>query len=354
MLPRHILHRGLVMYDASSGYVEYYSAEGGKLNYLANPQDPGRLWTHIVPGGWYGGLLAGLLFYEASTGSCRFVRPIRDLNGLSLKNDDLTGLPTNGTHVVSGTFGGPNGGERAGPDTGLLAYTEPAGKWLGFEGGNTHDFLVFDAATGNGGFYRAGEIYREADHTLGVRMGRMRPNVGWRSWTHVVPGQFGGDGITDLLLYEASTGTGEFYTVGKDARIELLRSHTGWRTSWSHIVPGYFGEGDGTDLLFYDADVGIGDFYAVSDGGLEQLSSNTGWRTNWHSIVPGDFEHPSLYHVASAYNGYTSLLFYDTAGLADFYATDMGRLEALNSYTDWGKYTLIASFDSELRITGES
>ena len=208
-----------------------------------------------------------------------------------------------------------------------------------------NDFLFYDPTTGTAETYRFAWINEEGRY----KMARLRPHTGWRTtWTHIVPGQFGGDGQTDLLFYEASSGTGEFYTVAKNARLEPLRSHTGWRTSWSHIVPGYFGGRSG--LLFYDADAGIGDFYAVSEGRLEQLSSHTDWRTSWNAIVPGDFaahvEPAGLTHYAS---DDSCLLFYDAAaGTGEFYATDNGRMELLNAHTDWRTtWSSLARFDSE-------
>ena len=118
----------------------------------------------------------------------------------------------------------------------------------------------------------------------------MRPHVGWRAWTHIVPGMFGGYGLTDLLLFEASTGTAEFYAVTSDAKIEFLNRHTGWPTGLQ-VVPGYFGESGKTDLLLYDPATGVGEFYEVSEGRLEPLNAHTGWRETWNVIVPGDFTH---------------------------------------------------------------
>jgi hypothetical protein len=45
-------------------------------------------------------------------------------------------------------------------------------------------------------------------------------------------------------------GHGQFYTTDGSGRIHPLRLHEGWRRSWTAIIPGNFG-GDGhTDLLF--------------------------------------------------------------------------------------------------------
>jgi hypothetical protein len=84
----------------------------------------------------------------------------------------------------------------------------------------------------------------------------LKNHTGWRqSWTHIIPGDFGGSGRTDLLFYEQSTGTGEFYTTDGAGNISLLKNHTGWRQSWKDIIPGDFGGSGRTDLLFYEPGV---------------------------------------------------------------------------------------------------
>ena len=104
-------------------------------------------------------------------------------------------------------------------DEDLLSYSDPAGTWDGFDRqGGTQDLLLFDARTGNGAFYRAGMTHAYGDWEF--KVARMRPHVGWRSWTQIVPGMFGGYGLTDLLLFEASTGTAEFYAVRSDAALQ--------------------------------------------------------------------------------------------------------------------------------------
>jgi len=50
-------------------------------------------------------------------------------------------------------------------------------------------------------------------------------------------------------------GTGEFYTTDGAGNISLLKNHTGWRQSWTHIIPGDFGGSGRTDLLFYEPGV---------------------------------------------------------------------------------------------------
>ena len=84
----------------------------------------------------------------------------------------------------------------------------------------------------------------------------LRRHIRWRqSWSLIIPGNFGGDGSTDLLFYDPTTGEGEFYTTDGSGNISLLRNHGGWRTTWSLIIPGNFGGDGSTDLLFYDPTV---------------------------------------------------------------------------------------------------
>jgi len=146
---------------------------------------------------------------------------------------------------------------------------------------------IYDAAAG------IGEFYTVADGTISL----LRSNIGWRtSWTHIVRGSFGGSGATDdLLFYDAASGTGEFYTVN-NGTISLLRSNAGWRSSWKFIIPGKFvGTGiDSTDLFFYDATSGTGEFYTVSGGQLSLMQSKSDYRVSWTHIVPGIFDSKSL------------------------------------------------------------
>jgi hypothetical protein len=65
-----------------------------------------------------------------------------------------------------------------------------------------------------------------------------------------VPGNFGGDGHTDLLFYERASGHGEFYKTDGKGGIAQLKVYDGWRTSWTFILAGNFADGSASDLLF--------------------------------------------------------------------------------------------------------
>ncbi len=94
---------------------------------------------------------------------------------------------------------------------------------------------------------------------------------------------------TDLLYYDPA-GEGAFYATDGNGNIQLLKLQSGWRHTWSIIVPGDFG-GDGhTDLLFYDPTAGEGAFYATDgNGNIQLLKLQSGWRRTWSMIVPGDY-----------------------------------------------------------------
>ncbi len=312
------MQRGLVFYERSSDFIEYYSAAGGTIAKLGELAGAGRQWTKIIAGTYYNTNFAGLLFYEARTGTGHFCMPFNDGQRFSpgFRNEH-TGWRTTWTHIISGNFGGSSSGAA--------------------------DLLFYEAATGTGEFYRVKDVVENGMIT--IKLSRLRTHSNWRtSWTHVIPGQFGGDGLTDLLFYDASSGTGEFYAVDSQGRIRQLAVHTNWRTSWRHIIPGNFGGNSRTDLLFYDPAAGTGEFYATDNGRIELLHGHSGWRSSWNAILPGDF----------AANGRTSLLFYDAAaGVGEFYATEQSGIRLIGQGAGWrSTWSIVAPFDSELRGGG--
>jgi hypothetical protein len=187
------------------------------------------------------------------------------------------------------------------------------------------DLLFYDPTTGTGEFYR---VNGAGGMTL------MEQHTGWHGgWTMIVPGNFGGSGLTDLLFYDASAGIGDFYTLTGPGQIQPLRKHTGWLSTWTRIVPGNFGGSGLTDLLFYNASLGAGDFYTVEQGEMIPLRQYTGWLSTWTEIVPGNF----------GGSGLTDLLFYNASlGVGDFYTFEQGEMIPLAQHTGWrGSWTLI-------------
>jgi hypothetical protein len=112
------------------------------------------------------------------------------------------------------------------------------------------------------------------------RMNRLSGGDNWRTtWDMIIPGDFGGDGKTDLLFYDRDAGLYAFYTVSSNGKLSRLSDGDNWRKTWDMIIPVNFG-GDGkTDLLFYDRDAGLYAFYTVSSNGkLSRLSDGDNWR----------------------------------------------------------------------------
>ncbi len=104
--------------------------------------------------------------------------------------------------------------------------------------------LAFFSTDGNGG------------------LANLKDHNDWSSrWTHVIPGNFGGSGYTDLLFYDQQTGDAEFYLSDGSGGLKTIRRiKGGWRKTWTHIIPGNFGGGSITDLLFYERTTGSAEF----------------------------------------------------------------------------------------------
>lgn len=171
------------------------------------------------------------------------------------------------------------------------------------------DVLFYEASTGTGEFYRS-------DGHGGLLL--IRRNQGWRhTWTHIVSGKFtptglGASQLDALLFYEAGTPNGEIYATDGNGNLILWISVNDWRTDWTHIVSGSWGP-TGRGLLFYEASTGTGEFYAFDNDGLALMKAHEGWRTTWTHIVPGQF--------AGWFE--TDVFFYDAAsGTGEIYESD--------------------------------
>ncbi|MDB9311896.1 S8 family serine peptidase [Spirulina sp. CS-785/01] len=191
-----------------------------------------------------------------------------------------------------------------------------------FGGDGKSDLLFYERETGNYYFYTVKD---------NSKMQLLTQGTGWlKTWDKIIPGDFGGDGKTDLLFYDRETGNYYFYTVKDNGQMQLLTHGTGWRKTWDKIIPGNFG-GDGkSDLMFYDRETGDYAFYTVKDNGqMQLLTQGTGWRKTWDKIIPGNF----------GGNGKTDLLFYDRE-TGDYYfyiVTDNGQMKLLPQGTGWLK-----------------
>jgi hypothetical protein len=105
-------------------------------------------------------------------------------------------------------------------------------------------------------------------------------------WSHIVPRRFGGNGFTDLLFYQPSTGTGEFYSINSRGGMDSIRSYGDWGGSWTHIVSGNFGGGPQSDLLFYDGSTGKAELRCVDNSGrISLLNTISNWGPWTHLVA---------------------------------------------------------------------
>jgi hypothetical protein len=285
----------LFFYEGTDGYSEYYKTSEGSISFQRQGTIPPAGWTHVVQGQFVGAGLCQFIFYDSASGTIQIwmVGTSPDGHGHTYLLYEIPNWRPGYNLLVPGSFA---------LESGQVGLPE---------------LLCYDATQGVGEFYYIGSdpsvrlAYRYTD---------------WRtSWNIIVSGNFGGDGVSDLLFYGAAGATGEFYSVD-NFQINRLTTYTDWRSSWKLIVPGNFGGSDFTDLVFYDSDGTTGEFYSVNQGEIALLQSYTDWRGSWDEIIPGDF----------GGNGFTDLLFYDqVGGTGEFYAVNNGQISLLKSNTDW-------------------
>jgi hypothetical protein len=172
--------------------------------------------------------------------------------------------------------------------------------------------LFYDAKSGVGEFY---QLDRHG------KMSLLKRHTGWRTtWTQIVAGNFGVSTLkypfpTNLLFYDATNGTGEFYSVDNVGHMRLIRTDTTWRKSWHSIIPGNFSSNRIDDLLFYDKGAGVGEFYKLDgNSGMTLFSKHENWRKTWQHVVSGQF-------LQNA--NFDGLLFFEEgSGTTEFYSTD--------------------------------
>jgi hypothetical protein len=275
---------------------EFYTTDGsGNLSLLKKYTSFRKTWQLIVPGNFGGNGVTDLLFYDPTVGAGEIYTTDGSGN-LALLKSYSSGWRKTWKLIVPGDFGG-NG---------------------------VTDLLFYDPTSGEGEFYTT-----DGSGNLSL----LKKYTSFRkTWQLIVPGNFGGNGVTDLLFYDPTVGAGEIYTTDGSGNLALLKSYSsGWRKTWKLIVPGDFGGNGVTDLLFYDPTSGEGEFYTTDgSGNLSLLKKYTSFRKTWQLIVPGNF----------GGNGVTDLLFYDpTVGAGEIYTTDgSGNLALLKSYSSgWRK-----------------
>jgi hypothetical protein len=209
--------RDLLFYDRAAGEGEFYTTDGyGNLQLLKKYTGWRKSWSIIVPTEQHGNS-TDLLFYDRAAGEGEFYSTDGYGNIQLLKQH--TGWRNSWSMIVPGRF----------------------------SSGKYRDLLFYDRAAGEGEFYTTdgyGNIQLLKQHT------------GWRnSWSMIVKVEFADSsgGNTALLFYDRAAGEGEFYTTDGHGNIQLLKKYTGFRKSWSIILPVEYGNGGATGLLFYDA-----------------------------------------------------------------------------------------------------
>ncbi|HTZ87996.1 MAG TPA: hypothetical protein VMB05_15115 [Solirubrobacteraceae bacterium] len=300
----------LLFYEASSGFGQFGRINNGNPISLGSVEIQPTSWTHIADGVFTGVDVSQVVFYDSATGTLRlyFVDAPGGEAGdgelnLVLEQEHANWRP--GCQLIAGSFAGSQGGI---PGSVVPGFTQ---------------ILLYDPCAGTGDFYVFG------DENEKVQL--VQSYNGWRtSWDLIVPGNFGGNALYDLVFYDASGNTGEFYVVDED-NMSLLHSYADWRSSWTHIVPGDFGSGEYTDLLFYDG-MGTGQFWKADQGQISLLSSYEEWRTSWRQIVPGAFTGTGFTLPGSPCS---DLLFYDGMGTGQFWTVQEGQITLLQSHEDW-------------------
>ena len=208
-------------------------------------------------------------------------------------------FPRTYTHIVKGNFADPQFATQGATD--LFCYDRNANIGTFFA-------TVQNGVLNNGNPVTSGLVQVGGNHTFSNR------------WSIIVALS-----AVQLLFYDATTGTGSFYSTDGQGNLTLQRTYTTFRTSWSQIIVGQFGD---SNVLFYDAVGSTGQFYSVdAAGGMQLKHTNTDWRSSWASIITGRFSGSS----------FDDLLFYDRgAGFGAFYKFNSnGTMTLFSQHTNW-------------------
>jgi len=128
-----------------------------------------------------------------------------------------------------------------------------------------------------------------------------------KTWTHIVPGHFSDNPLTDLLCYDSMNQVVQFYQVSNDGTampsLTLLGAPiTGSPVTgtWHSVIPGKFSAGPYDDVFIYDAVNGQVSFRG-HDGNSplgRERATHTGCSPRWHQIIPVTFpnaQYPSIF-----------------------------------------------------------
>ena len=149
------------------------------------------------------------------------------------------------------------------------------------------------------------------------------------TFTDVVPGDFNGDGKTDLLLYRAGTGADAIWT--SEGNGHFVSTPVTINGAYDEVIPGDFDHDGKTDLLFYKR--GATTDYMWTDIGTGHPVSHAFTIRGDYDIVPGDFNG----------DGYTDLLFYAPGPAHDYIWTFHAGGYSSSAVTINGSYKITAA-----------
>lgn len=210
--------------------------------------------------------------------------------------------------------------------------------------GNVPDDLVFQSAErGELSLYRWEE---EAGLKPYLRARNLEA-----TWDHVAVGNFTGDALSEVLLYDSGGGEATLFQIAGEEPGALVPIATvdDMGTGWDAVLTGYFGyESPESDFVFlYDADAESAEagsaVYLARNGGLERSTVRNDLQGGWDLVSSGRFgRRPRA----------SDLLFYDRdTGTAARYEVDRrGGLERTGEYGGLGKawdIIVTGDFDEE-------
>jgi hypothetical protein len=138
-----------------------------------------------------------------------------------------------------------------------------------------------------------------------------------KTWTHIIPGTFGGE-YGGLLIYDGQAGTGIFYQTTRNGDLQHVKTFTDFSTGWTHIVPIPFGFR--TDLFFYNQTTLRGEIYHLDDqGNMDMIKKYpNGSFSRWSQIIAMPFENNFRGPLLFFYDGGNVGEFYHINGLGEF------------------------------------
>ncbi|HET7697858.1 MAG TPA: FG-GAP-like repeat-containing protein [Vicinamibacterales bacterium] len=286
--------------DGAADVLAYDNLSGSRFFAVADPRNLGFVngaisqwaagWT-VLTGDFNGDRRGDLFFYNQSTG--------RAVEGISIGTEtfaytefawspgwQLTVLDLNGDRADDLFLYNPGSGRwfrGFSLLTGGFRFSE-AGVWspnwsiypADFNGDGRGDLFLYNA-TGDANRGRWFRVLSGQDETFSYVEG----DVVWsNNWT-ITPGDFDGDGRTDLFLYRAS---GDWYRVFFRAAGPRYESGV-WSAGWT-LSRGDFNADDRTDLFVYNPTSGR--WYVVisePDGTLGYYGGAVNWSPGWQVNV---------------------------------------------------------------------